>query len=106
MSRTTELLKKLHTITGRGGRVIGSGRDPVKTRNRAHLAYHERNRKEGKLPGQIRLRLSYGEEASDWFDVLLLSIPELTAIAEKAGCLVKRSVVGEEGLYAVVLEKA
>lgn len=105
VSRTIELLKKLRMITGPEGRVIGSGRDPVKTENRAHLAYHERNLKEGKLPGQLRLRLSFGEETSDWFDFLLLSIPELTAIAEKAGWLVNRSVVGEEGLYAVVLGK-
>lgn len=102
---TVALLRTLHTITSPDARLIGSGRDPIKTENPMHLAYHQRNRKEGKLPGQLRLRVRFGDEISDWYDFLLLGISELNETAEKAGWKVDTSVEGEEGLYSVVLKK-
>jgi len=55
---TVDLLRKLHTITTPDGRIVASGRDPYKTDNPAHLAYHERNRRIGKPPGQVRLQVT------------------------------------------------
>ena len=103
---TIELLRKLHEITTREGRMIGSGRDPSKTDNPAHLAYHERNRKAGKPIGQVRLQVRFGEEATDWFNLLLVSIPDVEEIAKNAGWKVERSFEGENATYTVVLAKA
>jgi len=102
---TIELLRKLHVMTTREGRIIGSGRDPSKTDNPAHLAYHELNRKAGKPIGQVRLQVRFGEEASDWFNLLLVSIPEVDEIAKNAGWKLERNFEGENGTYAVVLTK-
>ena len=102
---TIELLRKLRGVATREGRIIGSGRDPSRTDNPAHIAYHERNRKAGKPIGQVRLQVRFGEEASDWFNLLMLSIPELEEIALKAGWKVEGSFGVEDATYAVVLAK-
>jgi len=101
---TIELLKRLHVITSREGLVIGSGRDPSKTDEPAHFAYHERNRKAGRPIGQVRLQIRFGDEATDWFNHLMVSIPDLEKIAGNSGWRVERSF---EGLatYTVVLAK-
>ena len=101
---TIELLKSLHTLTTREGRVIGSGRDPSKTDDPVHLAYHERNRKAGKPIGQVRLQIRFGEEATEWFDHLMVSIQDLEDIAGNAGWKVERSFEGES-TYTSVLAK-
>lgn len=105
MPGTIELLQKLHGITAREGRIIGSGRDPSKTDNSANLAYHERNRKAGKPIGQVTLQVRFAEEASDWFNLLLVSIPDVEEIARNAGWKVERSIEGENATYTVVLAK-
>ena len=103
---TVEFLSRLQVITTPDGRIIGSGRDPSKTDDTAHLAYHERNRKAGRPIGQVRLRIQFGHEATDWFNHLMVSIPDLEQIAKNAGWKVERSFGGEYATYTVVLAKA
>jgi SAM-dependent methyltransferase len=105
VSGTIELLKKLGTITTPEGRIIASGRDPYKTDKPEHLAYHERNRREGKPAGQIRLQVQFGDVRTDWFNLLLVSIPELREIADEAGWKIERTFEGETGTYVAVLMK-
>jgi len=103
--RTIELLKSLHVLTTREGRVIGSARDPSKTDDPVHVAYHERNRKAGKPIGQVRLQVRFGEAATEWFDHLMVSIQDLENIAGNAGWKVERTFGAEDPTYTVVLEK-
>ena len=102
---TIEILRRLHAVATREGRIIGSGRDPSRTDNPAHLAYHERNRKAGKPIGQVRLQVRFGDEVSDWFNLLMLPIPELEQIAMKAGWKAERSFGREDSTYTMVLVK-
>jgi SAM-dependent methyltransferase len=102
---TIEFLRKLHVLTTREGRIIGSGRDPSKTDNPAHLAYHERNRRAGKPIGQVRLQVRFGEEVTDWFSLLMVSIPDVEEIAKNAGWKIERSFEEENATYTVVLAK-
>ena len=63
-----------------GGRAPGPGMDPYHTTSPEHLAYHERNRARGRLPGQIRMRVRYRGLATPWFDYLFATPDELAPL--------------------------
>jgi SAM-dependent methyltransferase len=70
--------------------IIGEGTDPYRTENLLHLAYHERNRALGRLPGQIRMRARHQNLATDWFDYLFTSIEELESLLHGSGWRLER----------------
>ncbi len=78
-------LDSLRALLRPGGVVVGNCLDPYTTDNPIHLAYHERNRERGRMPGQIRLRVRFQDVAGDWFDYLFSSPDELAELAERAG---------------------
>jgi hypothetical protein len=55
------------------------------------------------MAGQVRLRTRYRRLASDWFDLLWMSMAELAALARQGGWQIADSMPGP--LYAVVLER-
>lgn len=67
-----------------GGVVVGTCRDPYKTDDPDHLAYHESNRAAGRMPGQVRMRIRYRALASDWFNYLFMSPDELEQLAARS----------------------
>lgn len=74
------VLDNLAAVTRPGGRLLGSGLDPYRTSNEAHLAYHTWNRQRGRLPGQVRMRIRDGAIATRWFDYLFVCFAELREI--------------------------
>ena len=99
------LLRRLHGITTERGRILGEILDPYPGAAPIHLAYHQRNRKRGRMSGQIRIRIRYRDLATPWFDYLFLSRPELEELVEGTGWLVARTIDAEGPLYVAVLEK-
>src|SRR3954468_18508037 len=71
-----------------------------------HLAYHERNRRGGPMPGQLRLRIRHRMATTPWFDYLIVSPDELHELVVGSGWDVGQLIEGEAGMYAVVLEKS
>jgi hypothetical protein len=86
-----------------GGRIVGGCLDPYQTDDPDHLAYHQANMAVGPMAGQVRLRTRYRLLASDWFDLLWMSMAELAALARQSGWQIADSMPGP--LYAVVLER-
>lgn len=74
------VLEELARVAAPGARVIASGTDPYATANSAHLAYHDRNRERGRLPGHLRLRVRHGRLATEWFDYVFRSEAELRGV--------------------------
>lgn len=103
------LLRKLHALTAPDAHILGTTRDPYQTKNPLHLAYHERNRKHGRMPGQVRIRVRHERTATPWFDYLFTSKPELEEILEGTGWKVQTYIDGSEpsgaDRYAVVMKK-
>ena len=100
------LLRRLHHVTTPGATILGSSRDPFNTEVAEHFAYHERNRRRGRMPGQIRLRFRYRERTSPWFDYLFLSIDELSEIAAGSGWRLDDVVAQDDGpMYVAVMRK-
>ena len=92
-------------MTSPEARIVAECLNPYRTDDPAHLAYHRRNRKRGRLPGQVRIRIRYRQYATPWFDCLFVSPKEMQRLVHGAGWTVGR-LVDDGGLqYVAVLEK-
>lgn len=98
-------LRKFSTMTSDKARILAESRDPYQTNALEHLEYHEFNRKRGRMPGQLRLRVHYKKYVTPWFDYLLVSKQEMQDIVSSTGWAVNRFIEGVQGIYSVVIEK-
>jgi SAM-dependent methyltransferase len=99
------ILRRLHAITASTGRIVLDSIDPYVDSDASDLAYQERNRARGLMPGQVRIRLRYGERVNPWFDLLNLSVSELAGLVGASGWRVAEVVEGEPPDYYAVLAK-
>ncbi len=79
------LLKKLASCTSADAQLLAEILDPYKTTDPSHLAYHKRNRRRGRMGGQLRIRVRYKQYVTPWFDYLFVSEPELRRIVAGTG---------------------
>ncbi|MHA2244038.1 MAG: class I SAM-dependent methyltransferase [Candidatus Hodarchaeales archaeon] len=79
------LLKKLNTFLSPNGLLIFSCRDPLNTDKPSHLIYHEQNRKKGKPPGLVRIRIRYQNIVDNWWDLLFADVSTVEEILENTG---------------------
>jgi len=103
--KAKELLEKLYEITTSKALIIAESRDPYKTDNPAHLEYHEFNRKRGRMPGQVRIRVRFEKYVTEWFDYLLVSKDEMKEILEGTGWEIKRFIDSSNAQYIAVIQK-
>jgi SAM-dependent methyltransferase len=99
------LLKKISRITTKKARIITTSNDVYKTDNPVHLEYHERNRKRGRMAGQLRLRVRYLQYASPWFYYLIVSPEEMEDILDGTGWRLSRIIDSVGAYYVAVIEK-
>jgi SAM-dependent methyltransferase len=94
-------LKKMLRVSSR---IVGTNVDPYITSDPMHLAYHRRNRRRGRMSGQIRIRVRYATLVTPWFDWLFLSRPELEELIDGTGWTLARWIQPEGApIYAAVL---
>ncbi|MDA2804051.1 class I SAM-dependent methyltransferase [Nocardiopsis suaedae] len=74
--RAPGVLRALAARARPGARLFGTGLDPYHDAER-HRAYHASNRRRGRMPGQVRMRVHHGDLVTDWFDYLHSSPDEL-----------------------------
>jgi SAM-dependent methyltransferase len=103
--RARWLLKRFHKITSGKARIIAESVDPYQTNIPEHLEYHKRNRKRGRMCGQVRIRVRYKKYVTPWFDYLLVSREEMADILKGTGWKIERFFVSAGAPYAVVIEK-
>jgi SAM-dependent methyltransferase len=99
------LLRRLAAITSERGRILGECSDPYATEDPEHLAYHERNRRRGRMGGQLRIRIRYRKLATPWFDYLFLSEDELRGLLDGTGWMLARRIEDDGPVYIAVIEK-
>jgi len=104
--KARKLLKKLYEITTSEALLIAESRDPYKTSNPAHLEYHEFNRKRGRMPGQLRIRIRFEKYVTDWFDYLLVSKDEMKQILKGTGWKIKRFIDSKDAQYIAIIQKS
>jgi hypothetical protein len=98
-------LRKLRRITSRDARIIATTTDPYKTHNPTHLRYQKLNRRRGRMPGQLRIRIRHGDIIGPWFDYLLASKDEVKKIVADTGWEIKTFIERREPRFAVVNDK-
>jgi len=101
------LLKRFYHTTNPGARIIAESLDIYKPPvDPVHRQYHLRNRRLGRMPGQVRIRIRYLRYASPWFDYLLVSKPEMIGILRGTGWKIKRFITSKKGpAYVGIIEK-
>jgi len=104
-ARAKRLLKQLHRITREGAVLLAQSLDPHQTRQRAHIAYQRRNRRRGRMPGQIRIRIRFNEFIGPWFDYLLVSAAEMSGIVDGTGWEVDRFLTEGGPHYVAVIRR-
>ncbi len=105
VKRAGWLLRRFHGLTSDSGKIIAETVNPYDTTNPWHLAYHKLNRKKGRMPGQIRLRVRFLTYATPWFDYLFVSKPELKKILKGTGWVARRFIDSRGPVYIAVMEK-
>jgi hypothetical protein len=103
--KAKHFLRTLHRMTSRKARIIAETVDPYKTKDPDHLAYHMRNRKRGRMPGQVRMRVRYKKFATPWFDFLLVSKKEMIEILKDTGWRIGRIISDTSPRYVAIIEK-
>jgi SAM-dependent methyltransferase len=103
--RARRLLKRFHTLTSPAARIVAESRNPYDAATVDHRRYHRLNRRRGRLPGQLRLRVRYGHARTPWFDYLLVSPREMRAIVAGTGWRMSKMIRANGPMYVAVLEK-
>ncbi|MFQ6128226.1 MAG: class I SAM-dependent methyltransferase [Thermoplasmata archaeon] len=103
---TIGLLRDLHEITTNEGLVLTDSRNYLLTREKAHLEYHEMNRRRGRPAGEVRIRARCDEEISDWFYLLMVTPEEMEEVCKRGGWRVKEFFEFDDPGFGAVLEKA
>lgn len=102
------MLLRLREVLSDDGVFLAESIDPLRTDQPEHLAYHDRNRSAGLMPGQVRIRDVYKGVAGEWFDLLLVTPTEMKVLAERTGWRVSETfqLPGDGPLFVCALTKA
>jgi SAM-dependent methyltransferase len=103
-AKAQRLLRRFHRLTSDRGRIVAESRDVHRTDDPVHLAYLERNRSRGRLPGQIRIRVRYRLHTTPWLDYLMVSPTELEELLDGTGWRLSRTLDSDD-TYIAVIEK-
>jgi len=103
--RAKWLLRRFGKITSSEARIVAETRDPYSTDLLEHLSYHDLNRKRGRMPGQLMIRVRYKKYVSPWFDYLLASKQELEKILADTVWMTEELMDGGAGRYIAAIRK-
>jgi SAM-dependent methyltransferase len=104
-NRAKRLLGQFYDSTSSEALIIAESNDPYRTNEPFHLAYHRRNRRKGKMSGELTIRVRYKKYRTPWFDYLIVSKKEMKRILEGTGWRVKRFVESQGSVYIGIIEK-
>lgn len=102
VTQARRLLKRFHGMTSDRGRIIAETLDPYRTTVPEHRMYHRRNRKRGRMAGQVRIRCRYKTRATPWFDYLFVSKSEMKKILQGTGWKVEKFLSGRHSYVAII----
>jgi SAM-dependent methyltransferase len=103
--RARILLKQLHRITRDRAVLLAQSLNPHATSEPAHLDYQRRNRRRGRMAGQIRLRIRFNQWIGPWFDYLLVSPGEMSDILDGTGWEVDRFLTENGPRFVAIVRR-
>lgn len=103
--RARRLLRAMYRMTTPKARIIAESMGPDATDIPEHEAYHRRNCRRGRMPGQVRIRVRFRTSKTPWFDYLFVSVDEMRAILDGTGWKIARLFPSDGPFYCAVIEK-
>lgn len=105
LNNARAILKKFARITAPGARIIAGTCNPYRTSEPAHLRYHRRNRRLGRIGGQLKMRVRFGTTVGDWFDYLFVAPFEMKEILKDTDWQIKEFIEPEAPTYFAIIGK-
>ena len=93
----------LRTMGNHDAALVGTIRDPHRTAEPVHLAYHDANLAAGRMAGEIHWRTRFQRLADPWFSIIWASRDELAEMADRVGWRLAETSPTAEANYGVVL---
>lgn len=103
--RAKQLLEKFYQITESNAKIIAESTDPYNSTDPSYMQYLKFNKKRGRMPGQLRIRIRYGSYMTPWFDYLLVSKAEMKKILKGSGWKIKKFIDSDDSMYIAIIEK-
>ena len=95
MPDTVQMLRDIVRVLSAKGILLAHTTDPRRESSGVEREYRLRNVGCGRPPGLVRVRLRYRDVVGPWFEILLLSPPEVEAVFSEAGLQIERSIPWE-----------
>jgi len=102
---TLDFLRKVHSITSAGARIISVGVNPYASQDLRHIEYNRRQERNDKK-GVVRLRIRYKNIIGPWYLLYMLSPQEMGEMSLEAGWRVMFFNALDRPVYGAVLVKA
>lgn len=99
------ILKKFSRITAPDAQIIAGTHNPYQTIEPEHLAYHQLNRRRGRMGGQLKMRVRFGKVIGEWFDYLFVSPEEMQNILKDTYWQIKDFIELEAASYFAIINK-
>jgi len=105
-TKARSLLRRFLNMTNPKGRIIAESLDIYKPPvDPAHRRCHLMNRRRGRMPGQVKIRMRYRSLATPWFDYLLASKKEMKEILKRTGWRAKRFFSSKGRSYIAIIQR-
>jgi SAM-dependent methyltransferase len=106
VTKTRRMLKGLLGVTTDRARILAGSATPYPARTATQRAYFAHNRRLGKPPGTLRIRLRYAQHVTPWFEWLFVSPRELERIVAGTGWRVTKLLKRDAPSYVAILERS
>jgi len=103
--KAKKLLKKFLRITSADAQIIAETNNPYKHNKQVHRDYHKFNKKRGRWPGELRLRVRNGNVIGKWFDYILVSPEEIRKILAGSGWKLSKIIRSKGSTYIAIIKK-
>jgi len=99
-----QILRKLKNVTNQDAYIFGTCVNPHLTKDAVHLQYQNQNKREGRMPGELTLRIRYKNLVGPWFKYIFMSPRELKDLLRGTGWAVEK--VHNSGVsYLAIIKK-
>jgi SAM-dependent methyltransferase len=103
-ARARRILSRLVPVTTSRGRIVAETFDPHGTDDPVQRRYLARNRRRGRMPGQLRVRIRYRDLSTPWVDWLQVSPEELSELLDGTGWRLSRTL-GDGPSYVAIIDR-
>jgi SAM-dependent methyltransferase len=103
-AQARRLLDRFAQVTTSRGRIVAETFDPHALDDPVQREYCQRNRRRGRMPGQLRVRVRYRELTTPWVDWLQVSPEQLREVLGGTAWGLARTV-GDAPSYVAIIEK-